>query len=452
MLARTKSPWRVGASVVALAGLAVAAIIAGPHLKGHLTATETKPDEAKRLVLVAGNQPNVVRLDPSIVERLPIRTSPVQSGSMPLSLELSGTLMLDADKLSHVHTRFPGEVVEVGTRASDGRPIAYGMQISKGQLLAVVWSRDLGEKKSELVDALSHLWLDEETLNKFLELTESGAIPERNVREIRRQVEADRIAVALVERTMEAWRLTPEEIQAVREEAKRLHGDQAGKRHAQVADWARIEVRAPLDGTVLERNFSLGDLVDTADDLFLVAQLDRLRVTAHAYEENLSALDALPPEGRKWSLVVPADPTIHLQRGEFEQIGRIIDPNQHTALVMGWVDNPHEQLRIGQFITATIDVPTAPHEVTIPASALVNEGKRTLVFVQADATQPEYALRQVAVTRRSGDRIAINSQPTPAQRANGAETLTAGELVVSSGAVQLAGARRDSLSAAAPAP
>ena len=63
---------------------------------------------------------------------------------------------------------------------------------------------------------------------------------------------------------------------------------------------------------------------------------------------------------------MPADPTIALQRGEFDQIGRIIDPNQHTALVMGWVDNAQGQLRVGQFITATIDLPTGQHEVAVP--------------------------------------------------------------------------------------
>ena len=34
------------------------------------------------------------------------------------------------------------------------RPVRFGDAVNKGQLLAVIWSKDLGEKKSELVDAL----------------------------------------------------------------------------------------------------------------------------------------------------------------------------------------------------------------------------------------------------------------------------------------------------------
>jgi cobalt-zinc-cadmium efflux system membrane fusion protein len=447
---RTKELSRLGVSILVLIGVGIAALVVGPRINGYLPATETKPDDLERLVQVAAGQPNVVRLDPSVVERLPITTRPVQSGSVPLSLELSGTLMLDPDKLSHVHSRFSGEVVEVGTRARDGRPIAFGMPVSKGQLLAVIWSRELGEEKSELVDALSRLWLDEETLAKILQISLAGAIPERTVREAQRQVESDRIAVAGVERTMEAWRLSPEEIQSVRDEARRLLEDNSRTRHAAVADWARIEIRSPLDGVIMERNFSLGDLVDTADDLFLVAQLGRLRVMAHAYEENLSALDALPPTQRQWSLAAPAEPAIALQRGEFEQIGRIIDPNQHTALVMGWVDNSQGQLRVGQFVTATIEIPTGQHEVAVPTTAVVDQGSRAVVFVQSDPHEPVFTSRQVAVTRRTDDVVLINGQPTAGERARGAKPLVAGELVVVSGLVQLASSLHDRQSSAAP--
>ena len=47
-----------------------------------------------------------------------------------------------------------------------GKPeaIGFGRHVYQGQVLAVIWSRDLGEKKSELVDGLSQLRVDEESL------------------------------------------------------------------------------------------------------------------------------------------------------------------------------------------------------------------------------------------------------------------------------------------------
>src|SRR5437763_892079 len=75
-------------------------------------------------------------------------------------------------------------------------------------------------KKSQLVDALSQLRLDEENRERYL--AAGTAIPEATVRQARRSVETDRIAIATAERTLRSWRLTEEEVDAVKAEAERI--------------------------------------------------------------------------------------------------------------------------------------------------------------------------------------------------------------------------------------
>ena len=83
-----------------------------------------------------------------------------------------------------------------------------------------------------------------------------------------------------------------------------------------------------MHGVILEKNIVLGDLVDTNLDLFKVADLSRLRVMAHAYEEQLPLLDNLAePQGRKWTISVQSDRGLPPLAGRFEQIGKMIDPN-----------------------------------------------------------------------------------------------------------------------------
>src|SRR5206468_9128358 len=45
--------------------------------------------------------------------------------------------------------------------------LRFGDFVHKGQLLAVVWSKDLGEKKSELVEGIARLRIDEEKLENL---------------------------------------------------------------------------------------------------------------------------------------------------------------------------------------------------------------------------------------------------------------------------------------------
>ncbi|MBI1916446.1 MAG: efflux RND transporter periplasmic adaptor subunit [Planctomycetes bacterium] len=379
---------------------------------------------------------------PEVQPALGLRTVAVVAATRPRALpSLTGTLALDTNRLVRIHSRFPGEVVQLGTTAeydpsagggpaSSGRTLRYGDSVHKGQLLAVVWSKDLGEKKSELVDAASKLKLDREVHERLRGLFKEGGTSERNVREAERAVEADLIAVARAERTLRSWRLGEDEIAAVRAEAERLG------RRASAADeaWARVEVRSPQDGVILEKNLSQGDLVDTTTDLFKIADLSTLAVWAHAYAEDLPALQALalPTE---WTVKMPSRPGV-VFAGRLEQIGKVIDPNQHTALVFGRVENAFGELRVGQFVTAEVKLPPTPGEVEVPTTALVEDGRTSILFVQPDSTKPVFVRRRVRVVRRFQDVIYLLSEPRPV-REGGPQPIRPGEHVVAGGAVLL---------------
>ena len=36
--------------------------------------------------------------------------------------------------------------------------------------------------------------------------------------------------------------------------------------------------------------------------------------------------------------------------GTIDEIGYMIDPNQHTAIIKGYVDNPGKRIRAGQYV------------------------------------------------------------------------------------------------------
>jgi membrane fusion protein, heavy metal efflux system len=380
---------------------------------------------------------DALTLPADIAMRLGVKTEPVQPSTAPSALELPGSLILNSEKLAHVHARFPGEVVELGSAGNGARQVAFGQHVRKGQVLAVIWSRDLGEKKSDLIDALSQLRVDDDSLARISGAAAEGSVPERVLRDAERKVEADRIAVSRAVRTLESWRISKEEIDQVRAEADRILREKTPNRDELVAQWAKLEVQSPLDGTIIERNVALGELVDTGSDLFKVADLSRLGVLAHAYEEDLPTLDRLPASQRVWSVTVGSGGDAATRIGRFDQVGCIIDPNQHTALVMGWVDNPDGKLRVGQFVTTRLEIPPPAGEVVVPASALYEESDRTCVFVQADG-KSTYVRHSVVVTRRRGDKAFISSRPAPDEARRGVQPLAAGEQVVVSRVVELA--------------
>lgn len=413
--------------------------------------SHTPPSELRKEVRaeLMPNRPDTLRVPDDVVRTLGIRTAAARTPTRSRTLVLSGSLVLDTHHLAHVHTRFAGEVIELGTveepsQGTDGertarRPLRFGDRVEKGQLLAILWSSDLGEKKSEYVDALSRLQLDKETLARLEALFRDEATPERNVRESRRAVEADEIAVVRAERTLRSWRLTDAEIAAVREEAEQVRNHKMPRDPEREKSWARVELRAPLAGTILEVNLAVGDIVDTATDLFKIADLNTLRVGAYVYEEDLPTLLALPQPIR-WTVRLKSDPTARPIAGTVEKIGDLIDPNQHTALVMGRVDNSEGCMRAGQFVTAEVELPPTPREVEVPTPALVEDGQESVVFIQPDPKGPVYTMRRVTVTRRAGEAAYVRGDRYDGSRTEAGaprEPFQAGEQVVTSGAVEL---------------
>jgi cobalt-zinc-cadmium efflux system membrane fusion protein len=462
----------LGVASVALVGIAAAAV---PRFKDLFKSEHAAPPEPS-VHLVAGKT-NTIEVTDDVARKLgldtPKATAEVRP-PRPHALELAGTLALDTNYFVRVHSRFPGEVVQIGSEPGPRRTVlSYGDLVqgprhkdgklaAAGTLLAVVWSKDLGEKKSELVDAMSQFRVDSETLTRMLKY--SSVIPERSIREQEAKVAQDRNAILRAERTLRVWRLSDDEINEVRSEAEQIY--QSARKafenpddikldrsflNDRIKEWGRVEVRAPFDGTVMEKNVAIGDIVDTSTDLFKIADLRHLSIWAHTNEENVPRLvkaqEKLEAEARRdnksparlpWTVhFLSADDRKIEEKGFIQQIGKIIDPQQHTALVMGHVDNPRGHLLAGQFATALVNLPPDPTEVEVPTDALIENGVESIVLVQSEPGRFEYQLRRVAVRRRNADYACLRTKLTDEEKKRGLTTLQIGERVVTVAALEL---------------
>jgi cobalt-zinc-cadmium efflux system membrane fusion protein len=376
-------------------------------------------------------------------------------------LVMPGSTALDPARVMRVKTRFNAEVVEVAhvpdpeRSTSAGRTlereIRTGDRVKKGDMLAVVWSTDVGGRKSDLVDALVQLRLDEKRLAAREELYKHGSLPEDTLNQTRRDVVSDRNARDRAERTLRTWNVPEREIQAVYAEADLKYGRQGKPDKDKERLWARSELVAPRDGTLVERNVSIGEYVaDNTVNLFTIAEVDRLLVIANPPEDRLPDLLALEPDQMRWTIQTVTSPPIE---GAIEEIGYLLDPNQHTLVVKGYIDNPGGELRAGQFVTATVNLPPPPGVVEVPLVALAEDGKQSFVFVQPDPNQPRYTMRRVKVTHRFEKSAFVRSRLTPAEEKMPAEEsaqgmrpyepLKPGERFIVSGVLELRSALED---------
>jgi membrane fusion protein, heavy metal efflux system len=433
--------------VVILAGLAVAVPALGtPALQRFLT-PPAPPVAAPILESHASLVPsrdNAIELPREVIERLGVTSEPVRTDVAPRMLALAGSLSFDPNHLGRIQSRFAGEVLALGTvggHVSTDYPresvLRYGDHVSRGQLMAIIYSKDLGEKKSELIDSLVRLWYDEAQLENYETLVKQGSVPAFTVRTQRTAVATDRNAVGRVELTLRTWRVSPEEIQTVKDEAQRVFERKGERDIAKETEWAKVEVRSPFEGTIVEKSVNLGNIVSTDFDMYKVADLRKLGVLVHAYEEDLRELRNLRP-GYPWKVRTTADANAPaLQSDGIQQLGFVVDPSQHTDPVMGLVENPSERLRVGQFITATVELKAPAKVVSVPASALMEDGADSIVFVQPDPAKPEYEERRVAVAMRLREVVYVRGELTDTERKKGLQVLQPGEFIVTEGVLEL---------------
>jgi cobalt-zinc-cadmium efflux system membrane fusion protein len=450
---------------VAAAGTTALAIYGMPNLpvfgKQSAAATTTSAKKPLAVELVKG-MPHTLSVPEPVRKSLGIDQSiVVQPATQMRPLVLPGSTALDPTRIMRVRTRFNAEVVEIGQFAENPlesgtgqtmmRELRTGDKVKKGDVLAVVWSVDVGSKKSDLVDAIVQLRLDEQRLRDRLELWKNGNLPEDTLNQTRRDVVSDQNAADRAERTLRTWNIPEREIEAARDEAEQASRRKGQRDKEKERLWARSELIAPRDGTMVERNVGKGEYVaDNTINLFTIADVDRMQVVAYPPEDYLPTLLALKPEQRRWSLrTIGAAPFT----GRIDEIGYILDANQHTAVVKGYMDNPEGWIRAGQFVSATIALPPPPDVVEVPLTALAEDGKQSFVFVQPDPAQPHYTMRRVHVTLRF-EKIAFVSSKlkpdeerlTPDETALGLQPrqpLKPGERILTSGVLELRAALED---------
>jgi membrane fusion protein, heavy metal efflux system len=342
-----------------------------------------------------------------------------------------------------------------------------GDRVSKGDLLGVFYSVDVGSKKNDLLDALVQLELDQKILDEAEKHAE--AIPKVFLISYDRAVQGDRNAINRALNNLKAWDIPQEEIDDLHAEAKKIGADKnawsktpegrwvKGEKQAtgtkfdptkQAEDpWGRVTLRADFDGVIVERNVHVGEMVvDNTVNLFQVADVDRLLVIANCPEDALPTLESLHGE-RRWAVRTVGTRTAAGLPGTIVGIGYMIDPNQHTAVIKGYVENPGNHIRAGQYVTATVDIPSPSDVVEIPTDALVDDGLQSVVFVQSDPALPQFTMRRVQVTHRFERTVFVKTMSLPKEEqltAQGAEEgllpkepLRSGERVLLSGTVEL---------------
>jgi membrane fusion protein, copper/silver efflux system len=136
-----------------------------------------------------------------------------------------------------------------------------------------------------------------------------------------------------------------------------------------------LTLRSPFDGIVRNVSAKPGMSVKVGDRLMTLVDLSAVWLWAEFYENELPLLST----GQKIKITVPAFGDEEFG-GEIAVNEPFLDSMKRTVRVRIDIANPQGKLRPGMFVNAWLDV-RAGEGLTIPVSAVMPTGRRSIVFV-----------------------------------------------------------------------
>ncbi|MGO8767110.1 MAG: efflux RND transporter periplasmic adaptor subunit [Limisphaerales bacterium] len=137
-----------------------------------------------------------------------------------------------------------------------------------------------------------------------------------------------------------------------------------------------LEILAPADGFVIEKNIVRGQMVDVGMTLYRLADLANVWVYAQIYEQDLPYVEL----GQEATIALSYLPGRTFQ-GRVTYIYPTVDEKTRAAKVRLEFDNPGFLLKPGMFVSAEIISKLDPSALLVPDSAVLRSGEKNTVFV-----------------------------------------------------------------------
>ncbi len=315
------------------------------------------------------------------------------------TLRVSAMVQADETRIARVSSPVIGRILNLD--------VVEGQEVKRGQVLAVIRSTELSNSQLQFLKAFSQRQLSE-----------------RAVERAKLLLEADVIGEAELQRRDSELAQARAEVSSARDELRVLGMSEESLTRLETSRTVNsvTQVVATIDGIVLERGVTLGQIVQPADTVAVLADLSKAWLVADVPEAQSGGLAVgLPVEAE-----VAALPG-HTIRGKLSFVSARVDPETRTVRARMNLDNPRGRYKPAMLATMTLSE-HAPKKRTVPVACVIREADGDHVFIQKSADT--FALKPVKL----------------AEEANGLRVLVdgvnPGEKIIVAGAFHLNNERR----------
>jgi cobalt-zinc-cadmium efflux system membrane fusion protein len=258
--------------------------------------------------------------------------------------------------------------------------VKIGDWVERGQRLLTLESDDVGEAKSEYFKTIATRELAKTNLAREERLLKDGIGVKKNCLAAEAEYKVAQANVEAAEKKLHVLGFTEAQVQ----EITATH---------QINP--TITLYAPIEGKVVDIKPVQGAMVDPSTEILKVIDPTLLWVDAQIYEKDLAKIKI----GQKAEVAVPAYPG-EVFEAKVSYIGDLVNEETRTITVRADVENQQQRLKPGMFADVRIHLRECEPMLVVPSAAILEEGRRQIVFVQDGG---QFARREVRIGAIDGD-------------------------------------------------
>ncbi len=337
----------------------------------------------------AGNHDEIIEvsLAPDAAARAGIKIEVVQSVAVDQGVRVPGTVTSNAYRDTKVNALVGGVIRQV--------PVELGVPVKRGDPLAVIFSSELADAQMKFLSMSAMLKADQQRLSRTQELLTIGAVSRQQLEEITATHGARATEVAAARQRLLLLGLSPRQVDGLTDASHVV---------------SEVTVTAPTNGLVIVRAVNPGQVVSAGQELFVVADLSTVWVIGDLYEKDFP----MARVGSSAAITVPA--TKQALRGRVAYIDPRVDPTTRTAKVRVEVANPDLGLRLGMFVTMSIETESPQRITVVPQAAVQAIGERMVVYTPAQGQEATFVERRVKLGPSRGDLVQVLDGLRPGEK------------------------------------
>ena len=323
-----------------------------------------QPDVSRKRAEAAG----IIVLNPTQQQRGHVLAEPVRAKEVAATLTIPGRLTVSEDQTWQVGAIASGRIEGISARVGDS--------VGASQILGRIHSHEVHEARAAYQEALTELRRSQ-TAESFAQERSDRA---RRLLELRAGSRQDfESAEADLRNAQAAIQKAQSEVEKERSHMQifQVPLEEPAADGAQNGEADDIPILAPASGVILERKATVGSVVNSGDELFVITDTSKLWMIGAANEEDLSKLR----EGQPARIEVRAYEG-RIFSGHILKLGEKLDPETRTLQVRILVPNVQGLLKPEMYATALLQQTSRHSGLFVSEEAVQEIGGESVVFVR----------------------------------------------------------------------